>query len=396
MKNMDGSDADKQVFADTWRSGQAMFRDFMGGEKQRSCGKVGKVGEVPSKEEFCFYVRAHKWARKIACSAKVEAEEILENGSAIQDHDIMMKVVKGWVDKGGNAKLPYKKAGKGGKVGMCSAGMKKSGGGMKDVPTIYKEINGKVFKGSFCPPKGEWYWSVIATCGLSGWANKFGSEEQRKLYVVEEVKKRLGLKIDSKRFAQVVDESIKTAEKTESDDDKQMEKTLDIIAKNSEVGIKDVDKFKSTVKAIIADMEQSQPPQMMSQQYSTGKPGGKMNYGGKSGYGNQVYGKAGHRNRGQGSSGRGDPTKAFVIKGVWEKLDLEDKGVSLHDMFRIVKYAESQHGEGFSDEVLGEVAKKLQSKDSSIDVETLRTTGEDVMDDLPAGRPMQGMNNSFF
>ena len=126
-----------------------------------------------------------------------------------------------------------------------------------------------------------------------------------------------------------------------------------------------------------------------------------MNYGGKSGYGNQVYGKAGHRNRGQGSSGRGqggrgDPTKAFVIKGVWEKLDLEDKGVSLHDMFRIVKYAESQHGEGFSDEVLGEVAKKLQSKDSSIDVETLRTTGEDVMDDLPAGRPMQGMNNSFF
>ena len=153
MKNMDGSDADKQVFADTWRSGQAMFRDFMGGEKQRSCGKVGKVGEVPSKEEFCFYVRAHKWARKIACSAKVEAEEILENGSAIQEHDIMMKVVKGWVDKGGNARLPYKKAGKGGKVGMCSAGMKKSGGGMKDIPTIYKEINGKVFKGSFCPPK---------------------------------------------------------------------------------------------------------------------------------------------------------------------------------------------------------------------------------------------------
>ena len=55
-----------------------------------------KVGDPPSKEEFCFYVRAHKWAKKMACAAKTEAEALIETGR-IHEQDIMMHLVKKYV-----------------------------------------------------------------------------------------------------------------------------------------------------------------------------------------------------------------------------------------------------------------------------------------------------------
>ena len=62
-----------------------------------------KVGDTPSKEEFCFYVRAHKWAKKMACAAKTEAEALIESGT-IHEQDIMMHLVKKYVT--GDGPLP--------------------------------------------------------------------------------------------------------------------------------------------------------------------------------------------------------------------------------------------------------------------------------------------------
>ena len=129
----------------------------------KSCDRRGKIGDAPSKEEFCIAYRAQKLADQYKCPLLKFHEQYLKNDDLhdldMDDRKIIkenMKSLDGWM---------------GGEKGSC---WKKKRGMMgSDVPIIWRKHMGNIVKGTFCELDGEWYWKKVATCGCKTCAMEY-------------------------------------------------------------------------------------------------------------------------------------------------------------------------------------------------------------------------------
>ena len=134
------TDSRRQKIATAWRSFQGKLR-----ERTRNCKGDGKVGDPPTKEEFCFYMRAREYSNKLKCALKQEIKK--------SEEDFGTKSFK--------KLLEYEKSVGAGPEESCSMG----GLRRMEHPTVWKNEQGMISKGTFCSFSGQWMWETVAMCG---------------------------------------------------------------------------------------------------------------------------------------------------------------------------------------------------------------------------------------
>ena len=119
----------------------------------KSCNRRGKVGNPPSKEEFCIAYRGQKLAEQYKCPLMQYHKKYLKENDDVgmEAKEILEKNIK-HLEKMGDG-------------GRSTCGMSKGGMMGDEVPVIWRKHMGNIVKGEFCSLDGEWYWHKVATCG---------------------------------------------------------------------------------------------------------------------------------------------------------------------------------------------------------------------------------------
>ena len=119
----------------------------------KTCDRRGRIGDAPSKEEFCIAHRAQKLAEQYKCPLIRYHEEFMKtNEMDTEGENVLKKNIEHLGNVGG--------------IGKGSCGKYKNGGKTgNDVPRIWRKHMGNIVKGTFCNLDGEWYWQKVASCG---------------------------------------------------------------------------------------------------------------------------------------------------------------------------------------------------------------------------------------